>query len=170
MAGADLVEDQGCPRSRHSVGPEAESPQPNPPTAVEGRVHELAIVDALIEQVRQEIGQAGAAGPVTRVELVVGRFSGVCPDSLRFAFEMLAPGTIVEGAELTLRQPPAIARCRACGAQTEIEDLAGTCPRCESPDVSLEGSRDLVLESIELEDHQDQTHEDRRRQEDPQGQ
>jgi hydrogenase nickel incorporation protein HypA/HybF len=133
-------------------------------------VHELAIVDALIAQVRQEVQRAGAVGSVTRVELVVGRFSGVCPDSLRFAFEMLAPGTIVEGAELALSQPPAIARCRTCGAETQLDDLAGTCPQCQSPEVSLEGSRDLVLQSIELEDHQDQTHEDRRGQEDPQSQ
>jgi len=133
-------------------------------------MHELAIVSALIEQVRQEIDRAGAAGRVTRVDLVVERFSGVCPDSLQFAFEMLSPGTIVEGAKLVIEHPPAVCRCLACGSTAEIDDLGATCPDCSSPDVSLEGGRDLVLQSIELEDPQEPTDEDRRRQEDPQGQ
>ncbi len=115
-------------------------------------MHELAIVDALIDQVRGEIERAGAAGRVTRVDLAIGRLSGVCVDSIRFAFEMLSPGTILEKAQLAIREPPAVGRCLACGAEAEIEDLGALCPRCASPDVSIEGGRELVLESIELED------------------
>jgi len=115
-------------------------------------MHELAIVDALIDQVRSEIERAGAAGRVTRVELAVGRLSGVCVESIRFAFEMLSPGTILEKAQLAIREPPAVGRCLACGAEAEIEDLGALCPRCASPDVSIEGGQELVLETIELED------------------
>ena len=115
-------------------------------------MHELAIVDALIDQVRGEIERAGAQGRVTRLDLAIGRLSGVCVDSIRFAFEMLSPGTILEKAQLAIREPPATGRCSACGAEAEIEDLGALCPRCTSPDVFIEGGRELVLESIELEE------------------
>jgi hydrogenase nickel incorporation protein HypA/HybF len=115
-------------------------------------MHEVAIVDALIEQVAKEVRRAGAAGRVTRLELSIGRLSGVSPDALRFALELLAPGTVVESARVDIRQPKALCCCAACGARTEIDDLQTGCPRCASREVTLEGGRDMLLESIELEE------------------
>jgi hydrogenase nickel incorporation protein HypA/HybF len=115
-------------------------------------MHEMSIVDALIEQVGKEVQRAGAAGPVRRVALSIGRLSGVNPDSIRFAFEMLSPGTAIEGSELVIREPKAICSCRACGSQTEIDDLTVACPRCASTEVSITGGRELLLESIEVAD------------------
>ena len=69
-------------------------------------MHELAIAEALIEQVGTELDRAGQKGAVKRLELAVGRLSGVHCDSLRFAFELLSPGTPAEGAELSIREPP----------------------------------------------------------------
>ena len=66
-------------------------------------MHELAIAKALIEQVGTELDRAGQNKAVKRLELAVGRLSGVHCDCLRFAFELLSPGTPVEGAELTSR-------------------------------------------------------------------
>lgn len=115
-------------------------------------MHELAIVDALIEQVQQEVRQAGAQGRITRLDLIIGRLSGVCPDSIRFAFELLAPGTLVEKAVVHIEEPPALCHCLACGSKREIVDLGAICPVCSSPNVSIEGGQDLLLQSIELED------------------
>jgi hydrogenase nickel incorporation protein HypA/HybF len=114
-------------------------------------VHELSIVDAIIEQVQKEVEQAGAQGRVARLDLTIGRLSGVCVDSIRFAFEMLAPGTILEGTEVRIREPRAVCACRACGTGTEIDDLAAACPQCGSLDVAIEGGRELLLETIEIE-------------------
>jgi hydrogenase nickel incorporation protein HypA/HybF len=113
-------------------------------------MHEMSIVDALIEQVSKEVGRSGAAGPVTRVDLSIGRLSGVNPDSIRFAFEMLAPGTAVEGATLAIREPKAVCVCRACGKETEIDELTANCPNCSSSDISITGGQQLLLESIEV--------------------
>ncbi len=115
-------------------------------------MHELAIVDALIEQVQQEVQQSGVRGRVTRLDLVIGRLSGVCPDSIRFAFEMLARDTVLETAEIRIEEPAAVCPCLACGSKTEIVDLGAVCPACSSPNVSIEGGQDLLLQSIELED------------------
>jgi hydrogenase nickel incorporation protein HypA/HybF len=87
-----------------------------------------------------------------RLELGIGRLSGVHSDSVRFAFGLLAPGTRVENAEIEIQEPKAVCNCRACNARVEIDDLVVQCPRCASGDITIEGGRELMLQSIEIED------------------
>jgi len=115
-------------------------------------MHELSIAEALIEQVGTELDRAGQNRAVKRLELAVGRLSGVHCDCLRFAFNLLSPGTPAEGAELSIRQPPAISRCRQCGAALEILEMVVDCPQCGSLEIVIEEGRELLLESIEIED------------------
>jgi len=115
-------------------------------------MHELSIVEALIDQVGRELHRAGQQGPVARLELSIGRLSGVNCQSVRFAFGLLAQGTPVENAEIVIQQPKAVCVCHACGARTEIDDLVIQCPRCSSDDIAIEGGRELLLQSIEIED------------------
>jgi len=114
-------------------------------------VHEMSIVQALIEQVEAEVEKSGQCGRVVGLDLVVGRLSGVHVDSIRFAFEILAPGSILEGSTLRVSEPAAHSDCRQCGARVQIEDLTMSCPRCGSGEIVIDGGRDLLLQSIELE-------------------
>ena len=91
-------------------------------------MHELSIVEALIDQVERELDRAGQRGRVLRLELSIGRLSGVNPESVRFAFGLLASGTIVEDAEIVIEEPKAVCQCHACNARTEIDDLVLQCP------------------------------------------
>ena len=117
-------------------------------------MHELSIVDALIEQVGREVHRAGQSGKIRGVELNIGRLSGVNCDSIQFAFDLLAPGTLVEGAEIVIREVKAACRCQDCHACVEIDDLVFACPKCASHAIAIEGGRDLVLQSIDVEDEQ----------------
>lgn len=110
----------------------------------------MSIVQALIEQVEAEVDKAGHPGRVLGLDLVIGRLSGVHTDSIRFAFEILSPGTILEGASLRVSEPAAHSECRACGARVPIDELTMACPRCGSGDIVIAGGRDLLLQSIEL--------------------
>ena len=116
-------------------------------------MHELSIVEALIEQVEREVRRAGQKGRINRLELVIGRLSGVHCDSVRFAFDLLAPGTLVEGAKVDISEPRAVCCCRGCGAREEIDQLVSECPRCHSAEITIEEGRQLLLQSIEIEDH-----------------
>jgi hydrogenase nickel incorporation protein HypA/HybF len=118
-------------------------------------VHELSIVQTLIEQVQGEVERAGVGGRITRVALAIGRLSGVNPDAMRFAFQMLAPGTVVQEAELSIAEPKATCACRHCGARAEVDELLARCPACGSEEVSIEGGRDLLLQSIDVEEQTD---------------
>jgi hydrogenase nickel incorporation protein HypA/HybF len=115
-------------------------------------MHELSIVEALVEQVGTELERAGQAGRVARIDLSIGRLSGVHCDSIRFAFGLLAPGTVMESADLVIDEPKAVCNCRTCGTKIEIDDLVVQCPRCNGDDITIEGGRDLVLHSIEVEE------------------
>ena len=126
--------------------------RPFPLFPSQNAMHELSIVEALIEQVQKEVERSGQTGRIRRLDLTVGRLSGVSCDSLRFAFELLSAETIVEQAELHITQPKAICRCLSCQAQAEVDDIPVRCPACGDTQVTLEGGRQLLLESIEMED------------------
>ena len=115
-------------------------------------MHELSIVEALIEQAQKEVERSGHDGRILWLDLTVGRLSGVNCDSVRFAFELLSPGTLLEGARVRIAEPKATCRCDACHARAEIDELTVRCPHCGSTRVSIEGGRELLLESIEIED------------------
>lgn len=115
-------------------------------------MHELSIIEALVEQVEEELRQAGATGRAQKIELSVGRLSGANVESLRFAFDLLTPGTRLEGTELVFHQPVARCVCFACGGNSPLEEVAAECPACGSREIRIEGGRDLVLQSIEVDD------------------
>jgi hydrogenase nickel incorporation protein HypA/HybF len=115
-------------------------------------MHELSIVEALIDQVGRELNRVGQHGAVRGLELSIGRLSGVHCDSVRFAFDLLSPGTPVANAKIVIHEPKAISYCNACHARVEIDDLVIQCPRCSSSDIVIEGGRELMLQSIEVEE------------------
>jgi hydrogenase nickel incorporation protein HypA/HybF len=114
-------------------------------------MHELSIVEALIDQVTQELDRAGERGRVLRLDVSIGRLSGVNADSVRFAFGLLAPGSAVDQAELAIEEPKPVCCCHACNAQTEIDDLVVECPLCHADEITIEGGREMLLQSIEVE-------------------
>jgi len=115
-------------------------------------MHELSIVEALIDQVQQELDRAGQQGRVLQLDVSIGRLSGVHPESVRFAFGLLTPGTILDRAEIVIEEPKPVCHCHVCEAQVEIDDLVVQCPKCAADEITIEGGRDMLLQSIEIEE------------------
>ena len=114
-------------------------------------MHEGSIAEALLEAAAGELAAQGGGGRITSLRVTVGVLAGVNPDALRFAFEMLAPGGPAAGAELVIDEEPARCRCRGCGGTGEVRDPFAPCPRCGSLEVTIEGGRELLLSSLEVE-------------------
>jgi hydrogenase nickel incorporation protein HypA/HybF len=111
-------------------------------------MHELSLAESVVA-----IASRHAAGrPVARVELKVGHLRQVVPSALEFAFELVAQGTVVEGAELVLEEVPAAGRCRRCGAESELPGFPLACAACGSVDVELLRGEELLVEALELEE------------------
>ena len=115
-------------------------------------MHEMSIVQALLEQVQLEIEESGHRGRVVSLHLAIGRLSGVHVDAFRLAFELLSPDSIAHDAKLAIEEPHALLSCRECDQEAPIEELSASCPNCGSANVSIRGGQELVLQSIELED------------------
>lgn len=111
-------------------------------------MHELSIAEAVVE-----IATRHAAGrPVRTVELRVGHLRQVVPSALEFAFELLANGTSLEGAELVIEDVPARGICRPCGVETTMTDFPLQCSACGGLDLELLAGEELLVDALELEE------------------
>lgn len=115
-------------------------------------MHEVALVEALLESVHEQLRDSGIVGRVRRLEVVIGPLSGVVPEAFQFAFDVLAPESLGAGCELIIHTKPALCRCRECGAVTELAELSYFCSQCGSQSIQLEGGRELLLQSIEVDE------------------
>jgi hydrogenase nickel incorporation protein HypA/HybF len=113
-------------------------------------MHELSIAEAIVD-----IADRHARGRrVTRVEVAVGHLRQVVPSALEFAFELVANGTALAGAELVLDEVPAAGRCRACGAESRLDGFPLTCAACGGWDVEVVAGEELRVESLDVEEQE----------------
>lgn len=108
-------------------------------------MHELSITQSVVDVVCEN----ARGRPVRSVRIEVGRISGVVVESLEFCFELVAAGTLVEGARLEFDQPDGRAHCRECSSDFTVDDLILLCP-CGSTCVEITAGRDLRIMSMEV--------------------
>jgi hydrogenase nickel incorporation protein HypA/HybF len=108
-------------------------------------MHELGIAASVVEIVcRHAEGRR-----VSKVELKVGHLRQIIPATLVFNFELVAQGTVAEGAELDLESIPAVGLCGACETETELHAFPLQCAGCGSFDLRIVAGEELEVESIE---------------------
>lgn len=111
-------------------------------------MHELSIAESVVR-----IASRHARGRrVATVELRIGHLRQVVPSALAFAFDLVAQGTDLEGAELRWEEVAAAGRCRKCGSETALPDFPLTCGICGGLDVEVTAGEELSVDSLELED------------------
>ena len=106
-------------------------------------MHELSIADAIVRiACRHADGRR-----IESIEVRCGHLRQVVPDSLAFAFTLVAEGTEAEGAELLLEAVPAAGVCRACGAETELDGFPFACA-CGSFDLEIVRGEELLVDAV----------------------
>ena len=113
-------------------------------------MHEMGIALQIIEIATESIPADLGDAKVARINLKVGKFSAVVPESLRFCFEMASKETALEGAELAIEEIPVTARCRDCETEWSISEPVFSCQNCESGNFEILSGRELDIESIEI--------------------
>ncbi|MGL4395628.1 MAG: hydrogenase maturation nickel metallochaperone HypA [Hyphomicrobium sp.] len=108
-------------------------------------MHELGITRNIVAIVAEH----AAGRRVTRVALDVGRLSGVMSDAIRFAFDVVAAGTQIEGATLDIRDIDGRGRCRTCALEFATTTLYAPCP-CGSRDVDRIAGEELKVREYEF--------------------
>jgi hydrogenase nickel incorporation protein HypA/HybF len=120
-------------------------------------VHELAIVESLLETVSLRVQEVAGEGDgdgehVARVAIVrmeVGRLSCVAPGALRFCFDVCSKGTLLEGAALEIIEIPGRARCERCGTELDITSYVDVCA-CGGMNLRVLAGEELRVKNLEL--------------------
>jgi hydrogenase nickel incorporation protein HypA/HybF len=111
-------------------------------------MHELSIMTEALRMAEDAARSAGATR-VRKLRLRIGSLSGVVPDALRFAFDVVCHGTMAEGATLEIEAVPAACWCPPCQAEFECVDFFNECPRCHNVSGELRRGRELDIAAVE---------------------
>jgi hydrogenase nickel incorporation protein HypA/HybF len=117
-------------------------------------MHEGTLTEDLFQHVLIHAKEAGAQR-VTRVKVTIGALSDATAESIQFYFSQLAPGTLVQDAELESESAPGTAKCPQCGKEFEIEEMYAACPACGAFPVQVTGGNGVYLSSLEVETDDD---------------
>ena len=107
-------------------------------------MHEMSLAGGVLR-----LGEQACArdpfGRVSRLTLQAGALAGVEVPALRFALDAIAPGTLLEGAEVHIDEPPAQALCPGCGQTVAIASRLDDCPLCGAAGLQPTGGTELKL-------------------------
>jgi len=111
-------------------------------------MHEYSVASSLLELVEKQ-AREHAAERVVAVHVRIGALSGVEPDLLRTAWELVRERSLAAGAALRLEAVPARWACSRCAAPV-APGLVLRCADCGEPG-RLAAGDELLLARIEME-------------------
>lgn len=96
--------------------------------------------------------RASGGRTVRSIELDVGYFRQVVPETLAYCWGVVTPGTPLEGSELAINHIPVVVECHVCGASTTIGALPILVCPCGSYDVTMVRGDEFLVRSLEVEE------------------
>ena len=112
-------------------------------------MHELSIAEDLIASIL-DIAKKNSAKKVTRATLEIGALSGIDPEALKLAYEVLSRSTLAEESALEIEYKPLTVCCPNCNWQGEADKFTPLCGGCGQLSVSVSGGRQMRLLSIDV--------------------
>jgi len=114
-------------------------------------MHELSLVKSVIDSV-ESLAKENGWKKIEKVTLRVGAMRQVVPEIMKFAFAAASQNSLMQGAELDIEPVPIVVSCPRCGRKWGEERMSMLCPFCGSPDAQMEHGMELSIDSIEVED------------------
>jgi hydrogenase nickel incorporation protein HypA/HybF len=112
-------------------------------------MHELTITESLLEIALRHADSANA-GQITDLYLVIGQLSSIVDDSVQFYWDIIAEGTIAEGAKLHFQRKPTEILCLDCGRDYFPSSGQMACPDCEGINIRIVSGEQFFLEAIDV--------------------
>ncbi len=113
-------------------------------------MHEYSIVTSLLELCEENAKKEGSE-KITKVEVKIGRLSGVEPYLLQSAFDTFKEKTICEEAKFIMHIQDVVIRCRNCDKEFTLKENEFTCPECKSFDIETIDGEGMYLMRLEME-------------------
>jgi hydrogenase nickel incorporation protein HypA/HybF len=121
-------------------------------------MHEVGVMTSILEAILDEIKDRKVE-KVEEVLLTIGDLTYLGEDQLRFAFEILTRGTILEGSNLVVEHEGVEVRCPSCGYKGDAEYYQDdmylsnvptlNCPQCGARAEVLKG-KSCTVRSIRV--------------------
>lgn len=113
-------------------------------------MHELPFTMSMLDIVLEH-ARAANASKVTKIDLVIGKLTGIVPECIQSQFDVLKKDTIAKEAELSFHQPENKLRCRHCDIIYTPDKRDLKCPKCGKKNMEVIAGREYYVESIEVE-------------------
>jgi hydrogenase nickel incorporation protein HypA/HybF len=90
-------------------------------------------------------------GHVAAINLVVGEESGFIGESIQMYFDVIAKGTLCEGASLHIEGVRPKLRCSKCGQLFYRKPFDFSCPVCGGDGLPTDIGREFYVKNVEVE-------------------
>lgn len=90
------------------------------------------------------------AQKILRLKMRIGAMSGVVPEALEFAFDIVTRDTLAEGAILEIEEVPVVCYCPNCNIEFQPAYLFYECPQCGELSSEVRKGKEIELASLEL--------------------
>ena len=119
-------------------------------------MHELPATQGMLDVALEAARDAGATR-IREIHLVVGELTSIVDDSVQFYFDILARGTIADGARLVFRREPATLHCHGCGhREGVVPPLQPTCPACGALELEVTGGQAFRVDFLDADGGDDE--------------
>lgn len=112
-------------------------------------MHELSIVTELVKLCEDNLRKNNAT-KVLKLELKIGRLSGIEAHYLQSCFDVFKVGTVCEDAELLIHIQNILVHCKECGFDGELNENNFICPKCDSNNLDVNDGEDMYLMRLEM--------------------
>ena len=109
-------------------------------------MHELSLCGAIVDTV----GEHANGREVRRVNLTIGQFRQVVPDTLLYCWDMRTKDTALDGCVLDITAVPAVIECADCGQSTTLTHPILRCGACDGANVTMTTGEEFLINSIDL--------------------
>jgi len=114
-------------------------------------MHEASLAGGVLQLVEDTARREGFSR-LLALRLEAGQLAGVDVRALRFALESLAPGTLLDGAQIEIDEPPGQAWCLPCGQSVAIARRGDACPVCGGYQLQPTGGMELRVVDMQVSD------------------
>ena len=113
-------------------------------------MHEYPITQQIIK-IAEDHCRKAEGSKVTKINLVIGDYSGYVGSSVQMYFDIISEGTMCEKAEVSIEHIKPKLRCSECGEIFEKKLLSFDCPKCGGQGGPTDIGKEFYIESIEVE-------------------
>ena len=112
-------------------------------------MHELSVTQGLLKICLDE-GKKHNIKKIKKINVKVGELTGLVPNCITYYFDIVAKGTIVEGAEILVEKIPVAIKCNGCQYEGVLPKGEYFCPSCKSNKYKIINGREFYLDTMEV--------------------